>query len=135
VVPSRHQVGIRGQRGFYRGLRDRLIDYAEAQFELDEQQEDGSTLRQHLQRLAANTGRADERLFIECPAGCKAIWSVFAHLGRTRPRGMGASGIAFAEIEAWQRLTGVQLSPWELDALTEIDARVLAQAGKKGSKA
>jgi hypothetical protein len=48
---------------------------------------------------------------------------------------MGASGIAFAEIEAWQRLTGVQLSPWELDALTEIDARVLAQAGKKGSKA
>jgi hypothetical protein len=47
---------------------------------------------------------------------------------------MGVGGITFAEIEAWQRLTGVQLSPWELDVLTEIDARVLAQAGKKESR-
>jgi hypothetical protein len=43
--------------------------------------------------------------------------------------------ISLIEIEAWQRLTGVRLSPWELDVLTEIDARVLAQAGKKERKA
>jgi hypothetical protein len=91
-------------------------------------------LRHHLQQLAANTGRTDERLFLDCPAGCRAIWSVFVHLGRTRPRGFGVGGIAYTEIEAWQRLTGVQLSPWELDVLTEIDARVLAQAGKKDRK-
>lgn len=48
---------------------------------------------------------------------------------------MGVGGITFAEIEAWQRLTGVQLSPWELDVLTEIDARVLAQVGQKDRKA
>lgn len=47
---------------------------------------------------------------------------------------MGVGGIPFTEVEAWQRLTGVRLSPWELDVLTEIDARVLAQVGKKESK-
>ncbi len=82
-----------------------------------------------------NTGRVDERLLLECPRGCESIWSAFAQLGRSRPRGLGVGGIAFAEIEAWQRLTGVRLSPWELDVLTEIDARVLAQAGKKERKA
>ena len=88
-------------------------------------------MREHLQRLASSTGRTDERLLLECPAGCRTIWSVFSQLGRTRQRGMGASGIAFTEIEAWQHLTGVRLSPWELDVLTEIDARLLWQHGQK----
>ncbi len=91
-------------------------------------------MRAHLQALARNAGRVDERLWLACPRGCQAIWSVFVHLGRTRPRGFGVGGISLIEIEAWQRLTGVRLTPWELDVLTEIDARVLAQAGKKDRK-
>ena len=113
-------------------LRDRLIEYAEAQFELDQREEDGATLRTHLQRLAANTGRVDERLTLECPAGCAAIWVAFAQLGRARPAGFGASGIPWSEIEAWQRLMGVNLSPWELSTLVDLDSRVLSKARSKG---
>jgi len=44
---------------------------------------------------------------------------------------MGASGIPFSEIEAWQRLQGVTLTPWELDVLIEIDRIALNRANKK----
>jgi hypothetical protein len=47
---------------------------------------------------------------------------------------MGVSGIAYSEIEAWQRLTGARLSPWELDTLTEIDARIIAKTSSKATK-
>lgn len=91
-------------------------------------------MRQHLQQLANSTGRVDERLLQFCPRGCEAIWAAFAQLGRTRPRGFSAGGIQYAEIEAWQRLTGVALSPWELETLTEIDSKVLSQAAQKDRK-
>lgn len=88
-------------------------------------------MRAHLQQLAANTGRTDTRLSLTCPPGCLSVWSAFIQLSRTRPQGMEAGGITFAEIEAWQRLTGVALSPWELDTLVELDARLLGRAWAK----
>lgn len=80
-----------------------------------------------------NTGRADERLArsAECPRGGESVWQAFCQLGRTRARGLGAGPITFVEIEAWQRLCGVILSPWELDTLIAVDAHVLGVAAEK----
>lgn len=44
---------------------------------------------------------------------------------------MGASGIQFSEIEAWQRLYRTTLTAWEIDALLDIDRQALDAAKKK----
>ena len=39
---------------------------------------------------------------------------------------MGAAPIALADIVAWQTLMGVQLTPWEIETLLQLDAAALA---------
>lgn len=73
----------------------------------------------------------DERLFAQCPAGCEAVWRAFVQIGRSRPAGFGVSAISLQEIESWQRLYGVQMTPWELDLLLDIDATFVQHATQK----
>lgn len=47
---------------------------------------------------------------------------------------MGTGGVLFTEIEAWQRLNHITLSPWELDSLLELDRLVVANANKKAKE-
>ena len=44
---------------------------------------------------------------------------------------MGANPIAIAEVEAWCRLQGVTLSPWELDTLLAMDSAALQEVNRK----
>ena len=77
-----------------------------------------------MQRLAANTGKRDPRLTIDWPRAGRAVWDVFRRLGR--PKSMdGAEPITFQEIDAYQRVTGVRLTPWELDVIESFDAVAL----------
>jgi hypothetical protein len=91
-----------------------LIDYAEAQMSLAALQTDGATLRDHL--LAA--GAADQRLVAQPPRGTESLWHVVVALSaqRTEPVATPAS-----EIDAWQRLHGVTLSPWEAETVQAAD--------------
>lgn len=83
---------------------------------------DGATLREHLQAAAKATGDTDPRLLRTVPAGCGALWGAFAELNGSRPLGMGAVGaIPLSEVEAWQRLNGVRLSPWEVETIIAMD--------------
>ena len=93
-------------------------------------QGDGATLRTHLERLQASTGKVDAQLHIDWPASGRAIWQVFNLLSHTRQAGMGVSGIAFTEIEAWQRLYHVNLTPWELEMIQQFDALALESVAK-----
>ena len=52
-------------------------------------------------------------------------------VGRSRPSGFGASALSLQEIESWQRLYDVRLTPWELDTIIELDAVFVQRAGKK----
>jgi len=55
------------------------------------------------------------------------VWSVFLDLNSRRGNhGMGGSSIALADIVAWQTLMGVQLTPWEIDTLLQLDSAALA---------
>jgi hypothetical protein len=133
VVPEGDQRGVRRRRGFYAGLRGRLIEFASIEADLAQRQGDGATLRTHLQR-AAETGRVDERLFNSCPKGAESLWSAFGQIGRSRPSGFGVAPISLVEIESWQRLFGVTLTPWEIDTIIEVDAVFVGRAAASKGK-
>ena len=100
--------------------------------ELGVRQPDGATLRTHLQRLYANTGRADEKLDADgVPAEVRPLWETYLTLSATRRTGMGLSPLALVDIEAWQRMNGIRFSPWELDTLIQLDAACLAVVAKQ----
>ena len=96
-------------------------------------QEDGATLRVHLQR-AATSRRVDERLFNTCPRGVEELWKAYSIIGRSRGAGMGPAHISQQEIGWFQRNYGVRFTPWELDTLIEIDAVFLSKIVKKKGK-
>ena len=99
---------------------------------LGQRQPDGCTLREHLQAGAAATGRADPTLALDLPACVAALWQAFCEL--VRPVGMAAGAIPSVEIEAWQRLARVTLTPWEVDTLRAMDRAALAVLAEKAAK-
>jgi hypothetical protein len=51
-------------------------------------------------------------------------------LGIVEAAGMGAAPVSWTEIEAWQRLTGIRLTPWEASLMRSLSACFLAQKPK-----
>lgn len=91
-------------------------------------QGDGAPLRTHLQRLRQSTGRVDPllaRSMEPLPPAVAALWDVFVVLSGTRGAGDGAGGgiapITCAELQAWQALQRLELTPWEADTLLAMD--------------
>lgn len=59
------------------------------------------------------------------------LWGFFADLHSARgSSGFGPSPLAFSDIEAWSRLSGNHLDPWELRAILGIDAQYMASAAE-----
>lgn len=56
-----------------------------------------------------------------CPTGCEGLWQVFKELHASRTVIMGPCRITFAELDAYQRVTGTRLKPWEVEALRRAD--------------
>lgn len=104
--------------------------------ELGQRQADKATLRQHLLRLQASTGRTDPRLVSSVPAAGRSLWDVFGALSRARAsNGFGPSAIGPRDVQAWCDLHGVRLTAWELDTLDAMDAALLSavSAQEQGS--
>jgi hypothetical protein len=96
---------------------------------------EGGTRRQHLLALQAQSGITDPDLAVALPDEADSLWAAYIQLSAARPRGFGASGIPMGEIDAWQRLHGVRLTPWEVDTLSAMDAAALAaQAAMQDEK-
>lgn len=65
------------------------------------------------------------------PNGCAGLWSDFSQMHERRgSSGFGPSRISFADVDAWQRVRGVQLAAWELDAIHGADNAFLASLPK-----
>lgn len=56
------------------------------------------------------------------------LWQLFFALSAARRSGLSAQPLTYTDIEAYCRLTGTDLSPWELETLTVMDAAALATA-------
>lgn len=65
----------------------------------------------------------------EIPEELQYLWGYFLSLSTHRQGGgMGPSGLAFTEIEAWGRFYGIELSPWELGVVLDLDTLWLKEA-------
>lgn len=56
------------------------------------------------------------------PAGCEYLWLMFCDL-------RNAGKVTYSELVAYQQLTGVNLSPFEIDVMRRLDES-FARAGK-----
>lgn len=71
--------------------------------------------------MARATGRKIAQEGPKLPPDLRYLWTAFSQLHRTRQAGMGINAITFFEIEAWSRLYGMRLDPWEVDAIRALD--------------
>ena len=55
-------------------------------------------------------------------------------IGLCEAAGMGMVPVAWSTIEAWQRLTGVSLSPWEAKLLHHLSTEYLAEGRRAESE-
>jgi len=82
------------------------------------------TARQILTKHWKATGKKPRQLTDhgECPEGFDSLMDTFYRLCRQRPRAMGMDPISHTEIDAFQRLEGLSLRPWQVQAIEQIDA-------------
>ena len=81
-------------------------------------------LREHL--LAHERITGDRHALLDhapLPDGCSVLWRDFMELHNARSFGMGGPApVSFVELDAWQRVRGVVLAPWEIAAIKAGDA-------------
>jgi hypothetical protein len=97
---------------------------------LNEPEEDGAPLLDHLLATERQTGKRPQILLDapKLPDGCEDLWAIFNELHGCRgSNGFGPSRITFVDIDAWQRITGVRLLPWEVDAIRRADKAFLSR--------
>ncbi len=56
------------------------------------------------------------------PAGGEYLWSAFVRLhGRRGSTGFGPAALSWPDIEAFNRLSRMNLAPWEVEVIEELD--------------
>jgi hypothetical protein len=127
--------GASGHRGagrpgaFYRGLRARLIEFAESQFRLSHKHPDGTTERAHLEAAARQGDRraAAELRVDPLPDAIRPVWNAFTELHEARgSSGHAPAAVTWQDIAAWQSVSGIELSRWEVECLRALDGVAMA---------
>src|SRR4051812_47463460 len=94
---------------------------------------DGSTVREHLLAAERATGVTPQALLDvpECPEDCEILWQVFRELHSCRGNnGFGPTRITYMDLDAFQRVSRLELHPWELEAIRRADQRFLQQMAR-----
>lgn len=90
-------------------------------------------MKSHLEAFERATGKKHP-LLVDAPTLPKELdylWSDFMDLSSSRSsNGFGPSRITFADIDAWQRVNGVALQPWEIDLIRAADNEFLSSKVK-----
>lgn len=103
---------------------------------------DGTTPRAHAEQVARHTGRpfaeALARLGLaepDIPPDGALLWSWWRELASGRGNnGFGPLPISWADMDAWARLTGTPLSPWQAGTLRDMDNAFLARVAEQSCK-
>lgn len=100
-----------------------MIAWAAHAFKLARRRPDGSSLGEHLRAVERQTRRTPPELIgPDFPREFATVWAWFAELNETRgANGFGPSPLAYAEIDAWRRLTGRRPSPADIAILRALD--------------
>jgi hypothetical protein len=97
---------------------------------LNEPEEDGAPLLDHLLAIERQTGKRPQILLDapRLPDGCEEVWRIFNELHSCRGNyGFGPCKISFVDLDAWQRVTGVRLLGWEVDAIRRADKAFISR--------
>jgi hypothetical protein len=106
-----------------------LIDAAELQFDLGRAIGKDGTLRDLLADREKHSGvrdpRIDEAIIPDC---LRYLWETFLILHARRVPIAGAvAPITVEAFNAYARAVGVEWTPWEVDTLLALDARIVAK--------
>lgn len=114
-------------------MTDELIVFVKNEFELDQPQSDGQSLRTHLQSVERQTGITPEQLSpVEVGDELAYIWKYFISMNRRRTSsGFGPNPISSLELIAWANNHGIPLNPFEVEVLDSIELEFLKAANRK----
>ncbi len=65
------------------------------------------------------------------PPVVEHVWEWFWQLDQSRGRGMALEPLSFSDIEAWTRLYGETVRPWEARCITAMDGARLAETARQ----
>ena len=102
-----------------------LVRFAQSEKELIQPQEDGSTLRDHLNSLWRQSGIQPQALkdAPDLPEHGAHVWAYFCQLNLERgSTGMGPARITSQNMKDWCWATGLTLDLWERAAIRAIDS-------------
>lgn len=108
-------------------LIERLVAFVTHELALDKRDANGCTERENLEAEWRQRGYRDEHMPhglqpVDCPEEVKYLWGYFLNLNRRRTAsGFGLGPIGHADVEAWMRLRGFELMPFEMDAILAIE--------------
>lgn len=86
--------------------------------------EDGLSERDHLRQVARSLGQDPDSVGPKTPPPVELgyVFAMFVELSAARgSTGFGPETLSFVEIDAWSRLTGTSLEPWEVRLIRDLD--------------
>jgi hypothetical protein len=98
---------------------------------------EGATLREHLVSAWERSGVQPDRLrnAPKLPTGAESLWRDFLALHGCRgSSGMGPLRISWADLDAYQRVQGIRLAPWEVEAIRRADNAYLRHHAASAKK-
>lgn len=88
-----------------------------------------ATVADHLAVVARVRGRKLDENAPKLPREMRYLWRTFLSLHRARgSNGFGPNAITWSEMDAYCRLTGTALDPWEVEAIRALDEAFLDAA-------
>lgn len=110
-----------------------MVSYGKHQFELNDRQKDGATLRDHLNAAWNSNGIKPEQLDCEeLPENIQYIWSWFIDLDYYRGSNMnGANPITPTLIKDWCWMNDVDLEHFERMAIKRLDIEYMNQQARQ----
>lgn len=65
------------------------------------------------------------------PPAARRIWQTFVRLSARRGgTGFGPAPIGWIDLDAYQRMTGIRLSPWQIEMIEMLDGLYLGAVAK-----
>lgn len=92
---------------------------------------------EHLISVERQTGRTPQMLLDAppLPNGCEELWRIFTELDACRGETLnGPQRITYADLQAFQIVTGTVLQPWERNAIRMADAAYLDQWRQRNAR-
>jgi hypothetical protein len=117
-----------------------LSDFAERHFALHARDKHGVSYAETLTGLLDRARTAERREWIEAELACPPrppaldyLWRAFLRLHHRRTCGDGPAPLAWSELSAFMAVSGVRLSPWEIEMIEDLDNLWLAEQARSAA--